>query len=129
MAERIGAWDMYDDELKCTLCGECPETLLHLLLLCPFSRAIWSESRWQLNSVVFGDGTVADWVQIILRPHQAIGVPLEDQHFFQIFALNAIDLTWVARNQLEHNGKFARNHCQRLLSRLTLMLLLGIILR
>lgn len=46
VAERIGLCDMDDDQLKCGLCGENPETLLHLLLLCPYSRAIWSESRW-----------------------------------------------------------------------------------
>lgn len=59
VAERIGACDLGDDGIKCVLCGECPETLIDLLLLCPYSRAIWSEWIWQINSVAFGTGIVA----------------------------------------------------------------------
>lgn len=53
---------------------------------------------------MFGEGSVAAWVQTILHPHQSIGIPLEEQHFFQSYAANAIDLTWAARNHVEHGG-------------------------
>lgn len=105
VADRIGGRGRSEGELLCELCGEHPESLPQLLLIFPFSRSIWSESPWQLNIVVFGARTVEDWVRIILHPHQAIGIPLEDQHLFQIFAVNAIDLVWAARNQVAHGGK------------------------
>lgn len=105
VADRIGGRGQSEGELLCELCGEHSESLPQLLLIFPFSRSIWSESPWQLNIVVFGARTVEDWVRIILHPHQAIGIPLEDQHLFQIFAVNAIDLVWAARNQVAHGGK------------------------
>lgn len=53
----------------------------------------------------FGDGTTAAWVKIILHPHQILGIPLEDQLLFQLYAATAIDLLWAIRNQIEHGGK------------------------
>lgn len=87
------------------LCGEHAESLHHLLLFCPYSRSVWNESPWQLNIVAFGTGSVEDWIRSILHPHQSIGIPMEDQHLFQFFAANAIDLVWAARNQIAHGGK------------------------
>ncbi|KAB1222926.1 hypothetical protein CJ030_MR2G019445 [Morella rubra] len=51
---------------------------------------------------------VEDCVQIILHPHNLIGIPLEDQHLFQIFVVNGIDLVWAARNEVVH-GAIARD--------------------
>ena len=39
------------------------------------------------------------------HPHQLIGIALEDQHRFQLFAVIAIDLLWMARNFVVHEGK------------------------
>lgn len=105
VAAQLGGSEMVDDELTCVLCGEHPESIQSLLLHCPFSRSIWSESPWQLNIRAFGDVSVAPWVQTILHPHQSIGIPLENHHLFQLFAANAIDMVWAARNQVVHGGK------------------------
>lgn len=104
VATRIERHEMREAEISCVLCGEHPETLHELLLHCPLSRTVWNESPGQLDIRVFGEGSVAAWVQKILHPHQSIGIPLEEQHFFQIYAANAIDLTWAARNHVEHWG-------------------------
>lgn len=53
VAEIIGsnngeAWDLIG-----SLCGTCKETIHHLVLSYTFSRAIWSESPWQLNILAF----------------------------------------------------------------------------
>lgn len=37
-----------------------------------------------------------------LHPHQTIGTPLEDQHHFQLFAVNAMDMVWSSRNRVVH---------------------------
>lgn len=79
VAERLGEVDKEAENVQCVLCGASPESLVHLLLVCPYSRAVWSEPPWQINSMVFGEGTAADWVTIILHPHRKIGISLEDQ--------------------------------------------------
>ncbi|KAB1226792.1 hypothetical protein CJ030_MR1G021664 [Morella rubra] len=105
VADRIGGRGQLEGDLLCALCGEHLESLHQLLFICPYSRSVWSESPWQFNIALFGLGTVEEWVRIILHPHNSIGTPLEDQHLFQIFAVNAIDLVWGARNQVVHGGK------------------------
>lgn len=68
VAARLGGNGLGIDDLTCTLCGENPETLQHLVLLCPFSRIVWSESPWQMDITVFGADPVAVWVQKVLYP-------------------------------------------------------------
>lgn len=48
VAARVGSNGRRDVDLLCALCGEHSETLHHLLLLCPFSCAVWSESHGSL---------------------------------------------------------------------------------
>lgn len=67
--ERLGLWGEGADDGYCPSCREAFETLRHLLLLCPVSRAIWSESPWQINIVRFSTGTAVDWVKMICHPH------------------------------------------------------------
>lgn len=69
VAGRIGECDMEDESLFCGSCGECLETLQHLILLCPYNRAVWCESPWQLNSADYGEGELPDWLKVILHPH------------------------------------------------------------
>lgn len=104
VAARVGSSGRGDKDLLCALCGEHPETLHNLLLLCPFSCAVWSESPWQLDIMVFGEISVADWVLKVLHPHQSLGIPLEDQHLFQLYATKTIYLVWAARNHVAHGG-------------------------
>lgn len=53
----------------------------------------------------FNEGTICEWIQKILHPHWLIGISLEDQHHFQLFAVNAIDIVWGGRNHIVHEGK------------------------
>lgn len=97
-AERVCSHVPSEEELLCSLCGEGMETFHHLLFFCPYSRGIWSELPWQINIAGFGIGSVGDWVSKVIHPHQHIGIPLEEQLFFQLYAANAIDMLWHCRN-------------------------------
>jgi hypothetical protein len=44
---------------------------------------------------------MALWLDLILHPEK-IGIPLSDQHLFQIFATVACDQIWLARNEALH---------------------------
>jgi len=46
---------------------------------------------------------ISDWLNIILHPG-IIGIPLEDFHLFQIFAMVACDRIWHSRNKAHHDG-------------------------
>lgn len=94
IAKRVGSGSSAEEELQCPLCGAGTEKFHHLLLMCPYSRVIWSESQCQINIAAFGSGSVGDWIQKILHPHQRIRIPLEEQHLFQLYTMNAIDLLW-----------------------------------
>lgn len=58
VAALVGGTERGSADLSNALCGEQPETLQHLLLLCPFSRTVWSESPWQLDIIAFRDDTI-----------------------------------------------------------------------
>lgn len=105
VALRIGGQVQLVDEMLCELCGEQTESLHHLLFVCPYSQAVWSESPWQLNIVAFEEGLVEDWIRHLLHPHHTIGIPLEDQHLFQISVANTIDMLWADRNRVAHGGQ------------------------
>lgn len=69
-------------DILCPLYGKSLESPHHLLLMCPFSHVIWSESPWQMNIVQFGVRSVTEWVKKICHPHRLIGIPLEEQYRF-----------------------------------------------
>lgn len=56
--------------------------------------------------MAFRNDSVIGWVKKILHPHQQIGIPIEEQHLFQLFAVNAIDMTWSCRNRKEHDKQY-----------------------
>lgn len=105
VAGRLGECDLEAEGIYLGLCGEGPETLQHLIFFCSYSRVVWSESPWQLNIVVYGMGALTEWVQAILHPHKVLGIPLEDQLYFQLYAVIAIDFLWMARNEVVHGGR------------------------
>lgn len=72
--------------------------------MCPFSRTIWCESPWQIDILRFSTESMEVWIQKVCHPHRFIGIELEDQHKFQFFAANAIDMVWMARNSVVHQG-------------------------
>jgi hypothetical protein len=47
---------------------------------------------------------LAEWIKLIISPGSAFGIPLVDQHKFQIFAAVACDILWFYRNKAYHDG-------------------------
>ncbi|KAB1225191.1 hypothetical protein CJ030_MR1G016595 [Morella rubra] len=105
VAEHMGNRMNVEGDLLCPLCGAEPETLHHLVFLCPYSRAIWCKSPWQLDITVFRHDSVSEWVQKVIHPHQELAIPMVDQHFFQLYVANALDLLWACRNNVVHEGR------------------------
>jgi hypothetical protein len=54
-----------------------------------------------LDILAFNIADMTDWFSIILNPAR-IGIPLEDFHKFQIFAMVACDHIWFSRNKAHH---------------------------
>lgn len=73
---------------KCFLCGMPFDSLHHLLFLCQYSKIFWRESPWVLRIDFFQDCSVCDWCSIIFYPYSALGIPPEDCHWFQLYAVN-----------------------------------------
>lgn len=73
VADCIGSREAEEEELLCSLCGEGPKSLHHLLLWCPYSRAIWSEFPWQLNIATSNDGSICEWIQKIYTHIKPLG--------------------------------------------------------
>ncbi|KAB1215382.1 hypothetical protein CJ030_MR4G025284 [Morella rubra] len=83
----------------CPLCGSQFETLQHLFLECHVSTCIWQASPWYFSTASFAAFPMVYWISVILDP-VSIGIPVEDKHYFQLFAANALDLVWQERNRV-----------------------------
>lgn len=101
LAERIGS--RRENDLDCVLCGAEMESTYHLFLVCPVSRIIWRESPWPMDITVFSEAPLIDWIRLIILP-RADWLPPEEHHHFQLFALNMLDIVWMARNTIVHEG-------------------------
>jgi hypothetical protein len=44
------------------------------------------------------------WIAAIISPEHSLGIPLRDQHKFQIFAFVACDILWFYRNKALHKN-------------------------
>jgi hypothetical protein len=60
-----------------------------------------------------------EWIKLIISPGSAFGIPLVDQHKFQIFVAVACDILWFYRNKAYHDGIsydaiFVSNHINKI---------------
>ncbi|KAB1214037.1 Anaphase-promoting complex subunit 7 [Morella rubra] len=90
-----------EDQVLCRLCHSAPETTHHLFLQCDFSQIIWRMSPWPMDILQLGDMSMEDWIKLIFNP-LLCGVPVDECHYFQLFASNALDLIWFNRNLAAH---------------------------
>jgi hypothetical protein len=94
-----------DTRNSCSLCSGPIDSILHLFFSCPIARVVWRQSFWHLDILAFNIADMTDWFSIILNPAR-IGIPLEDFHKFQIFAMVACDHIWFSRNKAHHEDWF-----------------------
>lgn len=103
MAVQIGLSGILE-ESRCVLCGAVQETTKQLMLEGMVSQIIWTNSPRGLNIRSFLDGPLSLWLKLIIDPSSSSELPLEDYHYFQLYALNSWDLIWWStRNQIIHN--------------------------
>jgi hypothetical protein len=72
-----------------------------------FSRVAWRLSPWPLDSLVWSNLSTTLWIEGILTPHSSFGIPLDESHLFQIYAVVLSDLMWFNRNKAYHDGLIA----------------------
>ncbi|KAB1221733.1 hypothetical protein CJ030_MR2G019960 [Morella rubra] len=56
-----------------------------------------------MDITVFSEAPLMDWIRLIILP-KADWLPPEEHHHFQLFALNMLDIVWMARNTIVHEG-------------------------
>jgi hypothetical protein len=88
---------------SCSLCSASTDSQLHLFFSCPIAKVIWRNSFWPLDITALCISEISNWLNIILHPG-IIGIPPEDFHLFQIFAMVACDRIWHSRNKAHHDG-------------------------
>jgi hypothetical protein len=47
---------------------------------------------------------MSEWISGILTPNLSFGIPKDDTHLFQIYAVVLCDMMWFSRNQAIHKG-------------------------
>lgn len=85
----------------CSFCHAQVEHMNHLFLECIISRIIWREAPWPIMIDRFANLPITSWLSVILDP-SVIAIPLTDHHYFQLYAVTAIDLVWFETNQIVH---------------------------
>jgi hypothetical protein len=101
--ERLGHLFPISDT-HCPLCKVADDSLTHLFFECFFARVVWRLSFWLLDSTAFHFSSMVDWIAAIITPDRSLGIPLKDQHKFQIFASVACDILWFYRNKALHEN-------------------------
>lgn len=86
----------------CPMCNGPQETIQHILLSCPFTRIIWRNVRWPLDTSTFGSIPITVWIKAVLRPHAELAIPKVDVHNFQVTATVAMYQIWLARKIPSH---------------------------
>lgn len=92
---------------QCPLCSNAIENQEHLFLSCPISSIIWRSSPWPLDMLQLPFSDITQWIKVILDPKIVLESLTANLHHFQLFASNALDLTWMARNRVIHEGATA----------------------
>lgn len=94
----------FQGQSNCLICGDSSESLHYLLFSCSYSRLIWRLSPWGLNVEFYQQHAIEEWIQSILDPPRFLGISTLDCHLFQLFAVLMLDLLWMARNKMLHEG-------------------------
>jgi hypothetical protein len=56
------------------------------------------------DSLKWASLSLPEWIKGILSPNCAFGIPVEDSHFFRIYAAVLCDIMWFSRNQAVHKS-------------------------
>ena len=85
----------------CPFGNEHEETITHLFLLCPFSRACWHGSTLAIHSSNFNNVSIQQWLSIIISNHNCkdLGSMTYLQSLF-----TTLWTIWNHRNQVVHEG-------------------------
>jgi hypothetical protein len=90
-------------DTTCSLCAGPIDSIFHLFFNCPIARVVWRQSFWPLDITALHIEDMTVWLSIILNPTR-IGIPAEDTHLFQIFAVVACDHIWFSKNNAYHEN-------------------------
>jgi hypothetical protein len=99
--ERLGQLFPISDT-HCPLCKVAADSLKHLFFDCFYAQVVWRLSFWPLDSTAFHFSSMEAWIAAIISLEHSLGIPLRDQHKFQIFASVACDILWLYRNKALH---------------------------
>jgi hypothetical protein len=91
-------------DTHCPLCKVADDSLSHMFFECFYARIVWRLSFWPLDSTAFHFNSMEAWIATIIAPEHSLGIPLRDQHKFQIFAAVACDILWLYRNKALHEN-------------------------
>jgi hypothetical protein len=88
----------------CPLCKVADDSFTHLFFECFYTRVVWHLSFWPLDSTAIHFSSMETWIAAIISPRHSLGIPLRDQHKFQIFASVACDILWFYMNKALHEN-------------------------
>jgi len=101
MADRHKRHGLQDDD-TCSLCNQLPETIDHLLLVCPFSREVWFRAlcfmHWEATSPTVQAYTLADWWYGARKR-----ISKDDRKCFDSLVVLLCWLLWKERNNRTFN--------------------------
>jgi hypothetical protein len=72
------------DEWVCPICNGPQESIQHVFLGCIFAKTVWRTSRWPLNTESFAALPIEVWIKAIIKPHELLGIPINEVHHFQL---------------------------------------------
>ena len=101
--ERLGQLFPVSDS-SCPLCKMASDSLHHLFFECFYARVVWRHSFWPMDSTALYFPSMVEWISSIISPVNTLGIPVIDEHKFQIFASVACDILWFYRNKALHDN-------------------------
>ncbi|KAK4476788.1 hypothetical protein RD792_015948 [Penstemon davidsonii] len=88
--------------INCPFCDLEEESIEHLFLRCPFTKAVWFKSKWSFRLDSFSNEPLIGFLILILDSKSRLFPGELDCLEFLIFAAILMEFIWARRNQIVH---------------------------
>ena len=97
-----------DLDTTCPLCGEHPESTIHLLWQCSLAKALWFNSSWGIRIDYFLLNSLKHLIEDLITPPLRLELDKFQANKFLLTGALIIDQVQKLRNSMVHEGSWMK---------------------